>query len=231
MGSGFFITGTDTEVGKTFVTGAIAAVLKENGMDVGVFKPMLSGIKREDPSSDTSYLKRMAGDSSPLEKITPFQFEEPLAPYVAASRSGQHVSMNEVLDAWEDIKPLHDFFFIEGAGGIAVPFGEDYLVSDVARAIGYPLIIVARPNLGTVNHTLLTIDYAKKAGIEVLGVVINGLKEDEAGVAEETNPTIIEQFSGVPVLGVLPWMDNPDRKQIVEMAKERLDLQRFYKKV
>ncbi|RBW68316.1 dethiobiotin synthase [Bacillus taeanensis] len=228
MGKGIFVTGTDTEIGKTFVTGGIAAALKESGHDVGVFKPMLSGTKREDPESDASYLKRMAEDANTLEEINPFQFDEPLAPYAAAKRAGKKVALDEVLAAWKKVKSRHDIFLVEGAGGLAVPLGKDYLVSDVAKAIGFPLLITARPSLGTVNHTLLTIDYAKRAGLRVLGVVINGLKEDEIGIAEETNPALIEQFSGVPVLGVLPWMENVSRKQTIAMIQERLDLTKFF---
>lgn len=228
MRNGIFVTGTDTEVGKTFVTGALAAALAEDGHDVGVFKPMLSGTTREEPASDAYYLKMMAKDTNPLHIITPFQFDEPLAPYLAAKRAGQRIPFADVLTAWENVKPSHDFFLVEGAGGLAVPLGEDYLVADVAKAMGLPLVIVARPNLGTVNHTLLTIAYAKQKGLDVLGVVINGLKQDEAGTAEKTNPELLAQFSPVPVLGVLPWMETKERQHIIQMIQKHLDLTKIF---
>ncbi|MEI5907497.1 dethiobiotin synthase [Bacillus spongiae] len=223
MSKGIFVTGTDTEIGKTFITGGIAAALKEAGHDVGVFKPMLSGVNRENPESDAFYLKRMSQDNTPLEKINPYCFPEPLAPYVAAKRQGEHVTKEELVRAWEQIKNQHEFYFIEGAGGLAVPLGENYLVSDLAKEIGLPILIVARPSLGTVNHTLLTIEYAKQAGLNVLGVIINGLKK-ESGIAEATNPSLIEQFSGVPVLGVVPWMEHFNREDIVNMMMDRVNL-------
>ncbi|OIJ13065.1 dethiobiotin synthase [Anaerobacillus alkalilacustris] len=224
MVRGIFITGTDTEIGKTFVTAGLAAALCERNYDVGVFKPMASGANRNDPLSDASILKYMANESSTLEEINPFQFNEPLAPYVAAQREGIKVSLEEVIEAWKRIRYKHEFLLVEGAGGLAVPLGENYLVSDVAKAIAFPLIIVARPNLGTINHTLLTINFAKQVGLHVLGVVINGLNERKIGVVEETSPAIIEKFSGIPVIGIIPYIEQPNRNEIIKVINERLDL-------
>src|SRR5699024_2098571 len=123
--NGLFITGTDTDVGKTFVGGGMAAILKKYGKDVGVFKPMLSGESRENPTSDTSILKTMSGDRNTFEQITPFQFAEPLAPYVAAKRAGQHISLTQIMQAWKNIKETHEYFIVEGAGGLGVPLGKD----------------------------------------------------------------------------------------------------------
>ncbi|MGM7681923.1 dethiobiotin synthase [Cytobacillus sp. Hm23] len=231
MSSGIFVTGTDTEIGKTFVTGALAAVLKDRGHDVGVFKPMLSGMSREDAQSDAACLKKMSLDGNSLEDINPYQFEEPLAPYVAARREGRHVSLDDVIASWHRVKKTHSTFLIEGAGGLAVPLGKNYLVSDVAKEIGLPLLIVARPNLGTVNHTLLTIEFAKRSGLHVLGVIINGLKEDEYGIAEETNPALIEEFTDVPVLGVMPWMEGATREQVVDMVNEKIKITSLLKAI
>ncbi|MEW9668386.1 dethiobiotin synthase [Ammoniphilus sp. 3BR4] len=226
MSQGIFITGTDTDIGKTFVGAGLAAVLKERGIDVGVFKPMMSGVSREDPKSDVRILKEMSGDTSPLEDINPYQFAEPLAPYVAQKRQGQQISLDEVLASWHKIRDRHSFYIAEGAGGLAVPMGPRYLVSDMARAIGFPLLIVARPTLGTVNHTLLTIAYARQAGLNVLGVIINGTRED--GVAEQTNPGMIEEFSGgIPVLGVLPYLETTDRAEIIHRFEQQIAIDKL----
>ena len=131
---GFFVTGTDTDVGKTIISSGLAAVLKEKKIDVGVFKPLLSGIAREDPASDTSLLKQLSQTSLSYEEITPFQFKEPLAPYVAGKLEGKIVRMEEVLSHWEKIREKHEFFIVEGAGGISVPLGEGFLVSDLIKA-------------------------------------------------------------------------------------------------
>ncbi len=220
------MTGTDTDVGKTVVSSGIAAVLKRRAHDVGVFKPMLSGVKREDPASDTMLLKTFSGDDSEIEAITPFQFDEPLAPYLAAKRQGCEVPFSELIDHWNDVKGHHDFFIVEGAGGITVPLGHDYRVSDVAEEIGFPIIIVARPNLGTLNHTYLTVEYARMCGLNVLGVIVNGL-EEERSVAEETNPGLIEQFCNVPVLGVIPRIHYIDEHTLATVFEEHIDFARL----
>ncbi|GGJ54996.1 dethiobiotin synthase [Virgibacillus salexigens] len=221
---GFFITGTDTGIGKTFVGAGIAGALKQQGVDVGVFKPMLSGEKREDPMSDTSILKAFSGDANSLEQITPFQFAEPLAPYVAAKREGRLITLEKLVQAWEKIQHTHDFFIIEGAGGLAVPFGREYSAAHVAKAIGMPLLLVARVGLGTVNHIWLTIAYAKQLGIEIAGIILNGLDDKNQGVAEQTNPEFIEELTGIPVLAVLPWIASFHAKDVAELLNKSLPL-------
>ncbi|AUJ24142.1 ATP-dependent dethiobiotin synthetase BioD 1 [Virgibacillus dokdonensis] len=198
---GIFITGTDTDVGKTVIASGIAATLKEKNMDVGVFKPLLSGISRNHANSDTSLLKHMSQTSLTHAEITPYEFSQPLAPSVAAQLEDKEICMQAVLDHWEKIKDRHDFFIVEGAGGISVPLGKDFLVSDLAIALKLPILIVARPNLGTVNHTYLTVYYAKQVGIPIVGIVING-KSNQPNIDEITNPKLMEDMCGVPVLGV-----------------------------
>jgi dethiobiotin synthetase len=224
---GIFVTGTDTDVGKTFVTAGIAAVLHNQGVDVGVFKPMMSGLKREDPKSDASILKEFSLDKRPLDEINPYQFDEPLAPYVAQKRQGCLISLEEVLDHWEHSKNSHDFMLVEGAGGLAVPLGKNFLVADLAYQIAFPVLVVARPSLGTVNHTLLTISYARTIGLEVVGVIINGLNEMTSGVAEETNPALIEEVCNVPVLGIIPRMETTGRDEVVALFRERIRMEQL----
>ncbi|WP_101845338.1 dethiobiotin synthase [Halobacillus sp. Marseille-P3879] len=224
MAQGIFVTGTDTGIGKTFVAAGIAAALSKKGVDVGVFKPMLSGDKREDPQSDTMILKSMSGDPSPPSDITPFQFDEPLAPYLAAKRQNISVKQSDVINTWNHIKHRHSFNIVEGAGGIAVPYGEDFLVSDIMKDINLPVLIVAGPNLGTVNHTFLTVDYARRCGLNVIGVIINGFNSTKLEVAEHTNPELIEQFCKVPVLGIIPQTEKKDKKTIVELFQSTINL-------
>ncbi|MEJ8778674.1 dethiobiotin synthase [Pseudogracilibacillus sp. ICA-222130] len=224
---GLFITGTDTDVGKTFVGGGMAAVLKKHGKDVGVFKPMLSGESRENPTSDTAILKTMSGDRNTFEQITPFQFAEPLAPYVAAKRAGKQISLAQVVQAWENIKETHEYFIVEGAGGLGVPLGKDYLVADVAKKIGFPILIVARTGLGTVNHVWLTVKVAQSMGLDIAGIILNGAEEQ--GIAEQTNPALIEEMTNMPVLAVLPEFTTSNLTYIVEKMEERIPFNLFIK--
>jgi dethiobiotin synthetase len=227
---GIFVTGTDTGVGKTIISSGLAAVLKDYMVDVGVFKPMISGISRQDSESDTSILKRMSATPLSLEEISPFHYKEPLAPYAAQQLEGTSVQITEVLAYWEKIKERHDFFIVEGAGGISVPLGENFLVSHLITALELPIIIVARPHLGTVNHTFLTVQYAKELGLDVLGVVINGMS-DRPSLAERTNPKLIEELCEVPILGVIPTLSKVTDEYVTNMVREQVDISRILTKM
>ncbi|WP_077706515.1 dethiobiotin synthase [Virgibacillus dokdonensis] len=221
---GIFITGTDTDVGKTVIASGIAATLKEKKLDVGVFKPLLSGISRNHANSDTSLLKHMSQTSLTHAEITPYEFSQPLAPSVAAQLEDKEICMQAVLDHWKKIKDRHDFFIVEGAGGISVPLGKDFLVSDLAIALKLPILIVARPNLGTVNHTYLTVYYAKQVGIPIVGIVING-KSNQPNIDEITNPKLMEDMCGVPVLGVTPKLKKLTERDVQHMVDTSLDIE------
>lgn len=216
MTRGIFITGTDTDVGKTWVARSLAASLVARGVDVGVFKPMMSGVKRENPTSDASLLKDFAQDKNSLEAINPYQFDESVTPYIAAKRINQVIELEDILDKFNQIRDTHPFYIVEGAGGLLAPLGKGYHVGDLAARMGYPMIIVARPGLGTVNHTLLTIEKARQLGIRVLGVIMNGYEPLNEGIPEATNPLLIEEFSKVPVIGQIPWTKEKDKESIVE---------------
>ncbi|MDR4945212.1 dethiobiotin synthase [Neobacillus cucumis] len=226
--NGFFVTGTDTDVGKTIISSGLAAVFKEKKIDVGVFKPLLSGISRVDPDSDTSLLKQLSQTSLSYEEITPFEFKEPLAPYVAGKLEGKIVTMEEVLNHWDKIRKKHEFFIVEGAGGISVPLGEHFLVSDLMKAMNLPIVIVARPNLGTVNHIFLTVQYAKSLGLSVAGIIINGIS-DHPNLAEKTNPELIEELCGVPILGITPKLKEITKESIKKLVKEHIDVTLLFK--
>lgn len=225
---GFFVTGTDTGVGKTIISSGITSVLNERNFDVGVYKPLLSGISREHPESDTNLLKEASKTSLSYDEITPFEFKEPLAPYVAGKLEGKSIVLADVLNHWNQIKEKHKYFIIEGAGGISVPLGIDFLVSDLIKAFNLPIIIVARPNLGTINHTYLTVKYAESIGIKVAGIIING-KSDEFDLAEDTNPSIIEKQCGVSLLGITPKLNKIDMESITEMIRDHVDISSLIK--
>lgn len=203
---GFFVTGTDTGVGKTVVTAALAAALREAGVEVGVMKPVETGVPPEthpEDGSDAQALARAAGVSDPPELVGPVRLREPLAPLVAARLEGREVSLAAILEAYRALRARHAFMLVEGAGGIAVPVAPGLLMSDLARAMELPLLIVARASLGTINHTVLTVQFARAAGLEVAGVVINGVSADP-DLAEQTSPAVIAEMTGVPVLAKLP---------------------------
>jgi dethiobiotin synthetase len=216
--TGFFITGTDTGIGKTIIAGAIAGVLRERGYDFGVYKPVQSGHLVHQSDGDAARLKGLSGVEDSVEQICPYSVAEPLAPELALKRAGQQVTLKDLQMGYHRLKEKHTYIIIEGAGGLAVPYVQDRLVVDAAAMFDLPLIIVARPNLGTVNHTLLTIEYARQRGLQAAGVIISGYREELADIGEQTNPAMIESYSGIPVLGIVPWIDELESRENVLAA-------------
>jgi len=206
MGEGIFITGTDTGVGKTYVAAGIARGLKRSGVDVGVMKPAESGCKSRAGRlvpGDALKLMRSAGIRDSLDLVNPYRFKRPLAPSLAAEIARKEIDPEKIISAYQRLALRHDFMIVEGAGGIMVPLWQDFTYLDLARAFGLPVVIVARPGLGTINHTLLTISALQHGGLTVSGVVLSYTRETRAGLAEKTNPFVIEKLSGIPVWDVL----------------------------
>lgn len=193
--SGYFVTGTDTGVGKTFVTAALAAALRARGRDVAVFKPVQSGAAVDDPS----------GDAVLLGADCVYAFSASLAPLVAARAEGRTIELEPILARARELAREHELLLVEGAGGLLVPLAEGLDLADLALALGLPLVVVARAALGTVNHTLLTIEAARARGLEIAGVVLNG-KSDESTA---DNAALIEAGSGVRVLAHIPRLADP----------------------
>lgn len=205
---GFFITGTDTGVGKTAVTSGLTANLKQRGLNVGVMKPLQTGSEETEQgwvSVDAFFAMQVAGITDPMDIVSPYRLEPPLAPRIAAEITGVTIEMDKISQAYRKLCARHDFMLVEGAGGIMVPITGRYLMADLAILLDLPVLVVARPGLGTVNHTLLTVEYAKTRGLQVAGIIINGFEQSEAGLAEKTNPGLIAELTGVPVVGIIPY--------------------------
>ncbi|HSH26114.1 MAG TPA: dethiobiotin synthase [Massilibacterium sp.] len=223
--NGFFITGTDTEIGKTFVTSHLAALLHQKGYDIGVFKPMMSGTKIDDPESDAMQLKTYSQVKDELTEIAPFTFLEPVAPYIAQKLHRKTITKQQLVDKWNKIKKKHDLFLVEGAGGLYVPYTDDCFVSDFAQETKLPLLIVGRANLGTVNHLLLTIHYAKTLGLPIKGIILNGGHGEKADIAEKTNQWMLDAFTDIPVLGVIPSFTNESLEERLVIIEKHVDIQ------
>lgn len=223
--SGVFITGTDTGVGKTIISAAIARVLLNSGVNVGVMKPVETGCAHGPKGlipTDSEFLIKAARSKDPKDLITPYALKAPVAPCEAAEREGVEIIEEYIRDCYLHLKSRHTFMVVEGAGGLMVPIYRRFLVSDLVQLLELPIILVARPNVGTINHTLLSINYAQSQGIPLLGFVINR-RYDEINVAEEKSPIIIENMSGVPFLGVKPYIeDSLLDEEFIEKSSELL---------
>ena len=204
---GLFITATDTGVGKTAITSAIAAALRAGGHRVGVLKPVATGCihTREGlVSEDAELLAHHADSPHPLDVICPERYAEPLAPAVAAQRAKQRVDWSAVQRSLDTIARASDILLVEGVGGLLVPLDERHTVLDLIRWLGFPAVIVARPGLGTINHTLLTASVLRNANLPVAGVVINRYPPDQTPTPEETNPRAIERWGKLSILAIVP---------------------------
>jgi len=214
---GLFITGTDTGVGKTQIACAIIRVLRGQGARVGAYKPAVSG-SRSGPDGpiwdDVTQLQAALGSGVAPERICPQCFHAPLAPPVAARQEGKTVDaalLRSGIDWW---RGRADVVIVEGAGGLLSPVTETESVADVACDLGFPLIVVARASLGTINHTLLTLEAARHRRLHVAGIVLNqAVAADPHDPSPFTNAEELRRRAGVPILANLPHAVAPDLLQ------------------
>ena len=208
-----FITATDTGVGKTAVASALAALLRRRGRNVGVMKPFASGCTEIDGrlvSADGLCLAKAAGADDPHERVCPVRLRHPLAPFAAAEIEGAGIDLDAVRAALAELTARHDCLIVEGIGGLLVPITADYWVLDFAAELAAPVLVVARAGLGTINHSLLTVEAAQQRGLEVAAIVLNAVEPLAGGPAEETNPEVIARLGGVPVVGPVPHCGGVD---------------------
>lgn len=221
---GIFVTGTDTGVGKTVVSAVIARLLHQKGVNVGVMKPVTSGCIEEGGrlvSEDAELLRWAAGCDPTDGDATPYLLREPLAPSVAASRENIRIDFTRIQESYERLSARHDFVIVEGAGGLMVPLAGGMLMADLISRLRLPIIVTTRPNLGTVNHTLLTTFAAGQLGIQVKGIIINNYPE-RPDTAEESAPHLIASLCGAPILGIFPRMEGGTPRDMVEGLTARL---------
>lgn len=206
MTRGIFITGTDTGVGKTYIAERIVVGLRQQGVDVGVMKPAETGCRLRDGRllpADALRLMSAAECKDSLELVNPYRFRQPLAPAVAAGLTRRKIDPKKIVSAFRTLAARHDFMVVEGAGGILVPLSIKYAYGDLASAIKLPVIIVARPGLGTINHTLLTVSALQLRRIAIAGIIINHAGERQAGLVERTSPSVIAEISKMKILGTV----------------------------
>jgi dethiobiotin synthetase len=204
---GFFVTGTGTEVGKTVVAAVLARTLNREGFRVAVFKPAESGLE-EGAEPDHELLRRAAGSSQSDDEIAPVRFGPPVSPHLAAELAGRPIEPRVLVDAARSAARGADRLICEGVGGLLVPLTSAYLVRDFAAELGLPAIVAAPPELGTINHTLLTLEAARAAGLEVAAVVLTPWPA-APGTLERSNRETIAALAQVRV-EILPRLDLSD---------------------
>jgi dethiobiotin synthetase len=228
MPKGFFITGTDTGVGKTIIAGAIIKALGLMGLKAGGMKPIESGCSREGKvliPFDGMFLKQTARMDEPISLITPCCFETPLAPLPASELELKKISIPSIRNAFARLSLKYDAMVVEGIGGLLVPIRKNYTVLDLAEELGLPIIVVAKPGIGTINHTMLTVNYALSQGLDVAGVIVNYSMQPENSLAEKTNPKLLSQICPVPVIGLFPYMKEITEEEIERAVRKNFDIE------
>jgi dethiobiotin synthetase len=218
---GFFITGTDTEIGKTLTTGLLAKYFLEEGIDVFPYKPVQSGaIIKNDRlvAPDTEYYEKLTKRTFGKDANT-YVLETASSPHLAASIDGVSIELKPILEQVKKLRNAHDLILVEGAGGLIVPLNEEATILDLIDQVALPVILVGRAGLGTINHTVLSVMALKQRNINIAGIVLNQTSPNEMQEIERDNKSMIETLTKVPVIGMLPFMtqDTMDEVNVKEL--------------
>ncbi len=216
MSRGIFVTGTDTGVGKTIVSAALARRLLQKGCSVGVMKPVETGVQPDPlPESDAGRLMAAAQVNDALDLVCPYRFHAPLAPFAAAQIEGRSIEAQDILRRFERLASRYSCVVVEGAGGLLVPMGQDWSMRDLIARLGVPVVLVGRAGLGGINHALLTLESLQREHIEVLALVLNETRRPTTTLVQQqqasSTVSVLRERAGVPVLGPLPYQAQLDR--------------------
>jgi dethiobiotin synthetase len=214
------VSGTDTGVGNTLFTSGLTAALRRRGLRVAAMKPIETGVSPDDPWRDGARLARAGGDAFPLSILAPIVLGPPLAPLIAAQRTGAVIDLALLDHAVHAASHYADALLVEGAGGLLVPIADYVSFATVFARWTLELVVVAPNKLGTINHTRLTISVARASGLKVRAVVLNQLAQNSADASVADNARLISELEGVPVFE-LPWTAQPDDLDAVEASVVR----------
>ncbi|MGI0025778.1 MAG: dethiobiotin synthase [Nitrososphaera sp.] len=220
---GIFVTGTDTGVGKTVVASGLAWALRRRGVDVGIMKPFAAServFSKKYRSRDTALLATAAHASESDPELNPFFYPIAASPAMASQiKKKPPPNLDEALDLLKMLATKHEVVIVEGIGGLMVPLDSRHVVAEFVKMAGLPVIIVSKPFIGTLNHTILTIAACNRYGLRLKGIVVNMMPR-RPGIVERRTPTFIEHFTGVPVLATIPHSRRPNHV-VVGKAIER----------
>jgi dethiobiotin synthetase len=230
----FFITGIDTNIGKTLVSLLLLLAFKQRGLKAGYMKPVETGVKINKDGSknylDGGYIKKYGGLSEEPDIITPYTFRPPLSPYAALKQEGGDLRIKEILFKFYDLNKAYDYMLVEGAGGMLVPLKKKHFMIDIAKYLDAGIILVTKAGLGMINQTLLNIEYAKSRGIGISGIIINNvLNENDESVT--SNKEILGEFTDVQIIGDIPYLPEKKRSENInilnDLALKYIDLEKI----
>ena len=222
MTQGIFVTGTDTGVGKTAVCAALLARWRADGADAVPMKPVQTGCEWRDgglAATDLEFILKAAGLCPPPDErewMSPYRFEPPCSPHLAAARAARAISLEHMAACFHELAARHAVIIVEGAGGVLVPLGEGRTMLDLMMMLRLPVLLVSRPGLGTINHTLLSLREIRRAGLRSLGVVFNEATPSPRGMVEADNPRVVAELAAPIGIWRLPFAKALGREPLSE---------------
>ena len=217
-----FISGTDTDVGKTYITAGLAVALRKMGLDVGVMKPFAAGTaqKKGFKSEDIEILSNAAQVNDPENLVNPQFFKIPASPYTAWKKLKIKPKIPTVITNFKKLSKLHDLILVEGMGGIMTPILKNYFITNLIKEMKIPTIIVTRSKIGAINHTVMTIKMCEKYKIPIKGIIINNF---DKGYAVKDLTRDLQNLTGVKVLGSIPFLNNLSDDSLYRIFKQNID--------
>lgn len=210
--NGIFITGTDTGVGKTIISAAVLSILKSAGVDAVYMKPVQTGCGRKSGrliAPDLEFVLSMSGIRPSVKErqlMAPYRFRRACSPHLAAGLEKRPILPGKIINSFNALKRLHDFVIVEGAGGVLTPLSWKHSILEVMKSLSLPVILVAKPGLGTINHTLLSLRELRHSNLKVLGVVFNYSSGKGEEIIERSNKIAIERLGRVRVIAEFPFI-------------------------
>ena len=220
----YFITGTDTDVGKTIITAGLSRAISNRGVDVGVMKPFAAAELQSSnfQSEDTEILAKASRVKDSEDLLNPEFFPIPASPYTASRNLGIDVDVSNVLEKFQTLTKLHDLMLVEGMGGIMTPILQDYFVANLIQDMKLESIIVTRSKIGTINHTLLTCKICEFFKLPVKGIIINNY--DPEGYPSKELKRDLEKLTGFNVIGIIPRLDSLDVETVCTTMEEKINI-------
>jgi len=235
MINGIFVTGTDTGIGKTIVTAALTLQLRDTGLDAVPMKAVQTGCHQSEnglTAPDLNFcieIAAMTPTATDLADMCPYRYEPACSPHLAADLAGERISIDRICDSFNRLRSRHDLVVIEGAGGILVPLTQESTMLDLMICLRLPVLLVARPGLGTINHTLMSVEILNHAGLDIAGIVLNASVQSDRDFIEDDNVKILNKFTNDKVRGTLPFMQSGLSTEALRSAwNDNIDMRDAY---
>ncbi len=227
-----FITGSDINVGKTFISAALAALMQSLGYKTGVFKPFQCGAIEKNGfymAPDLAYVKQI---DAFVETSSTYLMKSTASPAISAEIDKINIDTKSILRDYKLLNDKCELVITEGTGGICAPIAPNILTSDIIKLLNLPLVIVTKPDTGTINHTLLTINHAKQQGLDIRGVIINKYPQGTDNIVIRTAPRLIEEYSEAKVIGIIKDIENIQflaPSTMIDVILNSVDVEKIFK--